>query len=176
MTANNTMLWSSNLTFVGSNALNLGTGTATMSANHTITTTANSLTIGGVISGAFLLTKAGAGTLVLAGANTFSNGLTLSAGVLALNNAAATGTGTFTIGNATSVDNTSGSAITLSNNNAITMSNFTFVGTNNLNFGTGAVTITGNRTVTATAGNLTIGGAIGQTGSARTLIKGVPAP
>ena len=171
MTANNAMLWNSNLTFVGSNALNLGTGTATMSANHTITTTANTLTIGGVVSGAFLLTKAGAGTLVLTGTNTFSNGLTLSGGVLALNNAAATGTGTFTIGNGTSVDNTSGSAITLSNNNAVTMSNFTFVGTNNLNFGTGAVTITGNRTVTVTAGNLTIGGAIGQTGGARKLTE-----
>ena len=60
MMDNNAMLWNANLTFVGSNPLNMGTGAVAISANHTITTTASTLTIGGVISGAFVLTKAGA--------------------------------------------------------------------------------------------------------------------
>ena len=66
-------------------------------------------------------------------------------------------TGTFTI-NGGSIDNTSGSAITLSTNNTQTWSgSFTFVGSNPLNLGTGAVTLTSSPAITVTSGTLTVG-------------------
>jgi autotransporter-associated beta strand protein len=79
-----------------------------------IAVTANTLTLGGAISdggNAYQFTKAGAGTLALGGASTFSGGLVLSAGTLAINNASALGTGAFTIA-AGAIDNSSGSVIT----------------------------------------------------------------
>lgn len=55
------------------------------------------ITVESVISGAGALTKAGAGTLVLSGANTFTGGLTISKGAVNAMNANALGTGTVTI-------------------------------------------------------------------------------
>ena len=121
--------------------MNLGTGAVTLSANRQVTVSASTLTEGGIISGAFSLTKAGAGALALSGANTFTGGMTLSAGELDINNATALGTGTFTISAGTTIDNTSGGTITETNNNAQSWNgDFTFTGTNALNLGTGAVT------------------------------------
>ncbi len=58
----------------------------------------NALTISAIISGAQSLNKTGAGRLVLSGANTFSGGLTHSAGILrAVTNPAALGAGTLTL-------------------------------------------------------------------------------
>src|SRR5205814_258301 len=120
-------------------------------------------TFSGVISGSAGngLTKAGTGTLTLAGANTFSGGLTLSAGTLNINSATAPGTGTFTISGGT-INNTSGNnALALSNNNLQSWNgDFTFTGTNNLNLGSGAVTMNASRQVTVSGGTLTVGGAI----------------
>ena len=121
------------------------------------------------------------GTLTLAGANTYAGGTTLTTGTLRINNGgssssnSAIGTGLLTI-TAGTIDNTSGGAITLATNNAQTWnSNFTFTGSNDLNLGTGAVslgTTTGTtRTVTTTAGNLTVGGAISNGTTAFGLIK-----
>jgi autotransporter-associated beta strand protein len=157
---NNAQSWGGSFSFVGSNPLNLGTGAVTLRASTTVTTSASSLTIGGNVGGAFGLTKAGGGTLTLSGANTYSGGLNLSAGQLNINSAGALGTGTFTVAGG-SIDNSSGAAITDGNNNAQTWSgNFTFVGSNALNLGSGAVTLSAGRTVTTTAGNLSIGGVI----------------
>lgn len=69
----------------GVNTLTLGGTTPT------ITTTAGTTTIGAVIAGSNGFTKAGAATLFLTGANTFSGGITLSGGVLRANNNAAFG-------------------------------------------------------------------------------------
>jgi autotransporter-associated beta strand protein len=157
---NNAQSWGASFTFTGTNALNLGTGTVALGANLTVTTTASTLTIGGVVSGAHTLTKAGAGSLALSGANTYSTGTTLTAGILDINSATAIGTGTLTI-SAGTINNTSGGAITDSNNNAMSWNaSFTFTGTSSLNMGTGAVTLTGNPTVTTTANTLTVGGVI----------------
>ena len=149
LSTNNAQNWNGNLIFAGTNDLNLGAGPVTMSSSRTVTVTSNNLTVGGVISGSgFSLTKAGAGTLTLDGADTYSGGTTLSAGLLNLNNAAALGSGTLTISGGT-IGNTSGSTITLSTNNAeIWKSNFTFAGSNDLNLGIGPVTMNGSSTVT----------------------------
>ena len=116
----------------------------------------NSGSTGGVI-----INKAGAGTWTLSGDNSFSGGLTLSAGKLNINSATALGIGTFSVGAAT-FDNTSGSALTLTPNNLQAWNgDFTFTGTNSLNLGTGAVTLGGTRNITTSANTLTVGGDIG---------------
>ncbi|MDB6120931.1 MAG: hypothetical protein JWO08_4712, partial [Verrucomicrobiaceae bacterium] len=71
-------------------------------ASRTITTSGLSpvdLIISGIISntGAQALVKAGNGSLVLGGVNTFTGGVNLTAGSIILNNAAGLGTGTLTI-------------------------------------------------------------------------------
>jgi autotransporter-associated beta strand protein len=148
------------------------TGTMALSANRGVTLSAGggtldtasstTLTINSIITGDGMLTKSGgSGTAVLAAANTFTGGTTLNAGTLAINHAAALGSGALTINGGT-IDNTSGAAITLSTNNALNLNaDFTFAGTHDLNLGAGAVTLNANRTVTVSAGTLTIGGAIG---------------
>src|SRR5207237_274237 len=114
----------------------------------------------------------GTGALTLSGNNTYSGTTTLAAGQLNLNSATAIGTGTFVIAAGTTIDNTSGAAVTLTSNNPQTWSgDFTFGGTNPLNLGTGAVTLTASRQVTVAGGNLTVGGAIGDGGSGFGLTK-----
>ena len=158
---NNAQNWNASFTFVGSSNLSMGTGAVTLGANPTVTVTAGTLSVGGVIGGVHSVTKAGTGTLTLSGANTFGNGMTLSAGGLNINNATALGTGTFTIAAGTTIDNTSGGAITVSSNNAQTWNgSFTFTGSNNLNLGTGAVALAANPTITTSAGVLTVGGVV----------------
>ena len=69
-------------------ALNAGGGT--------FDTNGNVATLAGAIAGTGGLTKIGAGTLVLSGANTYSGGTTLAAGTLRLANNQALGTGALT--------------------------------------------------------------------------------
>ena len=86
-TANYAQTWGGDFAFTGTRNLNLGTGAVSMSASRQVTANANALTVGGVISGAgFGLTKAGAGTLILGGANTYSGTTLVNAGTLELSN------------------------------------------------------------------------------------------
>jgi len=161
------------LTLAGANPTITAAGTHTISAPVTfatgvtvgVTAVGDSLTVSGAIGqtgGAQILTKTGAGALTLSGNNTYSGGTILNGGQLNINSATAIGTGGLTISAGTTIDNTSGGAITLSNNNTQTWNgNFTFAGTNNLNMGTGAVTMSGNTQVTVNASTLTEGGVIG---------------
>ncbi len=117
------------------------------------------------------------GKWTLAGDNSHSGGTTLSGATVGcrLNIASATalGTGTFTIsgGNNASFDNTSGSALALTTNNPQSWANdFTFAGSNDLNMGSGAVIMAGNRNVTVTDNKLTVG-AIGESTAGRSLQK-----
>ncbi len=164
--------WNGSFTFIGTNPLNMGTGAVTIATTSpTITVNSSTLTEGGIISGAFSITKAGAGALVLSGTNTFTGGVNLNAGQLNINNAKALGSGAgpFTIANGTTIDNTSAGAITLTNNNAQTWNgSFTFVGTQNLNMGTGAITLGASPTITVTANTLTEGGTINNSGQSIT--------
>src|SRR4029077_17403213 len=190
LSTNNAQAWNGDFTFTGTKNLNLGTGAVTMNASRIVTVSGGTLTVGGPISGAtFGITKAGTGTLILngvvgtnsgavtmnsnsgtrtlAGNNTYTGGTTLNGGSTLNINAAGTsstnsaiGTGTLTINGGT-IDNTSGSAITLATNNAQAWNgDFTFAGSNNLNLGTGAVTMNASRTITVNGGTLTVGGPI----------------
>lgn len=121
------------------------------------------------------LSLTGAGTVTLAGANTYTGLTILSGGTLNINNAGAGGTssaiglGTLQMLVGTTIDNTSGGAITLSTNNAANWAgDFTFGGTNNLNFGTGVVILGSSRTITLNGTNstLTFGGTATNTSGA----------
>lgn len=79
--------WGGDFSFTGTNALNMGTGAVALSANRQVTVNSNTLTVGGAISGSFSLTKAGSGTLLLSGTNTYSGGTTITAGTLTLGSA-----------------------------------------------------------------------------------------
>jgi autotransporter-associated beta strand protein len=142
--------------------LTLG-GTYTGGAN-TIQGVIINNTVGGSGTGAVALNKQDASIWTLAGANTFSGGVTISAGTLNINNAgsgtsSAIGTGTLTITGGT-IDNTTGSAITLSTANPVAFNgDFTFGGTKSLNLGGGAVAMGASRTITlnGTGTTLTFG-------------------
>jgi autotransporter-associated beta strand protein len=134
--------------------ITLGSGTLTTGGDN------SSTSFSGIISQTGNLIKNGTGAFTLSGNNTFSGTTTLNLGTLNINSATALGTGTFIIASG-SIDNTSAGAITLTNNNIQNWNgNFTFTGTQNLNLGTGNVVMNAARTVTTTAGNLTIGGVV----------------
>ncbi|RYD21097.1 MAG: hypothetical protein EOP88_12610 [Verrucomicrobiaceae bacterium] len=117
--------------------------------------------IGG--SASAIITKRGAGSLTLSGANTFAGDLVLEAGVLNLNSPTALGaaTGFLTIQGGT-LNNTSGAAVASTVNKPQKWeADFTFTGSNDLTLGTGAVTIGGtgtSRTVTVNANTFGSGG------------------
>ena len=157
-----------------SNTISAGSvGAKQIVVNGTITSSPVSLS-GNITDGAgsISISKSGAGTLSLSGAaNNYSGGVTLGAGVLNVNSATALGTGALVINGGT-IGSTAGAAVTVSTNNVQTWGgNFGFGGTQTLNLGTGAVTLTGSRSIsmvnsgTTTAPTVTVGGAIGDGGS-----------
>ena len=94
-TNNNSQFWNTNFTFTGTQSLNMGTGAVSLGsvagATRTVTVNGNILTVGGVISNGtnattptINLAKAGAGTMVLSGANTFSGKVSVQAGNLSV--------------------------------------------------------------------------------------------
>jgi autotransporter-associated beta strand protein len=164
LAGNNVQTWNGSFTFTGTQSLNLGTGAVTMPNHTTITVNGQTLTVGGVISEGTsnrVLTKAGAGTLVLGGNNTFGGGFTLLGGTLNLNNAGALGAGVFTIEAGTTLDNITGSPLALfANNTQVWNGSYTFTGSSNLDLGSGTVTLGSNITVTTGAGSLNVRGVI----------------
>jgi autotransporter-associated beta strand protein len=161
-TVNSLAISSPGVSIGGANTLTVNSTASTAIA---VSAASGSTTISANLAGASAgLTKTGAGTLILSGANTFGGGLSISAGTLNLNSSTAAGNGAITISGGT-LDNTSGSSVTLSNNNTQSWNgNFAFTGTRDLNMGTGAVALGASRTVTVNGGNLTVGGAISGTG------------
>ena len=181
-------------TAVGTGNVNIAENVnpAAMAFNNTAVNYTISSTGAFNIFGPGPLTKSGTGSLTLNTANTYSGGTTISGGTLNLGlsdasttaTASAIGTGQLSLGLNTTINNTSGGAVTLRTNNPQTWTgDFTFTGTDNLNMGTGAVTVIANATqatpqggtaVTVAAKTLTVGGAITMPGTSNGLIKAGP--
>ena len=123
-----------------------------------------SLTLAGIVSGlGKSLSMVGAGTATLSAANSYSGGTVLAAGKLNLAHDGSLGAGLVTLAGGT-LDAVAG-VRTLSANNSIHVTgDFTFAGTNNLNLGTGTVTIPVVKTLSVTASTLTIGGPVAGNG------------
>jgi fibronectin-binding autotransporter adhesin len=147
-----------------------GTGPATISLSNSLgallpaAVNVNSTTdfafVGpGSIGGTAPLTKDGAAALTISSSNSYAGGTVLNAGTLNVNAPSALGTGTVTITGGT-LGNSSGAAVTLSTNNPQSWTgDVAFAGPDNLNMGTGVVTLggVGARTVTVPSGTLTVG-------------------
>ena len=105
------------------------------------------------------------GRFLLSGNNTYSGNTTLTSasGILNINSATAISSGALITTGSATINNTSGSAVILSNNNnlnlqGVAIQTLTFTGTNDLSFGSGVLTIEQTaRTVSTTAGKLTVG-------------------
>ena len=169
-TYNNAIGLSVDINFIGSNSLNLGTGAVTLNTTPTITVSNNTLTIGGVLSGGYGITKAGAGTLLLSGASTYTGLTTINAGTIKLG---ATGNATNsplgTVAAGTSVS--SGATLDLNGFTLGTSEPLTLNGTGVSNSGAllnssgtavnynAAITL-GSASSIGTNGNITLGGGI----------------
>ena len=135
-----------------------------MNASRQVTVSANTLTVGGSISGTgYGLTKMGTGALALTGSNTYSGGTMLTLGTLILGNSSALGTGTLTFNGGT-LDSSVANLVNSQNNAQNWNADFTFAGTNSLNLGTGPVVMNASRQVTVSANKLTVGGPISGSG------------
>ncbi len=128
--------------------VSISSGTATINGNSAIT---GSVDITG-------------GILNLGGTNSISSGVTLTAGTLNIGKAAAIGVNAFTI-NGGSFDNIFGAAMTLNNNPLKLNGSFIFIGSNDLDTGTGAVTLLSSSTISVTAKTLTVAGVIDDAGA-----------
>ncbi|NQX01225.1 autotransporter-associated beta strand repeat-containing protein [bacterium] len=90
--------WGVDITFTGTNSLNMGNGAVTLGASRTVNVANNTLAVGAVGDGAadYNLVKTGSGKLVLNGGNIGGN-LDIQSGILGINQdffgAAPTGTG-----------------------------------------------------------------------------------
>ncbi len=132
-----------------------------------------SLTIASVISGTANITKTGAGTTTLTGANTFTGNTTVSAGVLNIQNATALGT----TGAGTTVN--AGAALQVQGSIAVGAEALTLNGSGIANDGAlrsmsgnnswaGAVTLGSASTIASDSGTLTLSGALNNGGFAVT--------
>ncbi len=147
------------------------TGSVTMGAAASIGTTGD-ITLNGVVSGSFALTKVGAGNLNLNGANTYTLGTTISAGTVKLGSNTGLGTGTATVSTGATLDlngttttnalvlsgtltNTSATAAT--NSGLATLTTAAIVNINNPITLSGIISSTGALTKTGT-GTLTLSG------------------
>lgn len=129
-----------------------------------------SLAITGGITFTEAVKKSGAGAVTLSGSNTGAGGVLLSAGTLNLNSAAALGSGVLTIEGG-ALGSTGGGGVTLNNNAQVWNGSFAFSGPDNLNLGSGAVTLGRSVVVDVAAASLTVGGVISSGADVYSLTK-----
>jgi autotransporter-associated beta strand protein/T5SS/PEP-CTERM-associated repeat protein len=133
-----------------------------LTGNGTMDVGANVLTNSGVISGAGSLTKAGAGTMVLGAANTYTGETTINAGTVAISNGSSFGSNTVTFAsNGTTV--AALASVQVTNNYALTGNGTMDVGANVLTnsgviSGAGSLTKAGAGTMVLGAANTYAGG------------------
>ena len=134
--------------------------TATISGGVNLTVAGDGNTTFNSVLTIATLNKNGNGMLTLNGGSTYGGGTFLNSGQLNFNNASAIGTGPLVIAGGV-IDNTSAGAIVNALNNPQNWNaDITFLGTKDLNLGTGSVSMNGSRQVTVNAGTLTVGGNI----------------
>ena len=141
-----------------------GAGTGGLTANDSIGTGNLTLSGNNTYKGD---TTVVSGILALSGNNQGLTGnVVVNGGTLAINNATALSTGQLNI-NGGNIDNTSGDPVTVSTGNTINLNaDLYFVGSNDLNVGTGTVYLNaGVVNFTINAGNLTVGGAVNDNGN-----------
>ena len=149
----------------GIDASGLATGTTTISGNLALganqtwnvgSAAAATLTVPAVINGSgFGITKSGAGTLTLSGANTYTGGTTINGGTLVTGNGSALGSGALTMNGGTFKNGAAGVNVT---NNIIIgggTNTLTENGANNFQF-TGTLSGAGNVTFGGGGGNASI--------------------
>ncbi|RPI58205.1 MAG: hypothetical protein EHM48_10430, partial [Planctomycetaceae bacterium] len=152
--------------FTGTQSLNLGTGAVTFNATPKITVNANTLTVGGAITGgAYGITKDGAGTLLLSVANTMTGPVTIKAGTLSVGNAGSLGTPSSIVFDGGVLNNTTGGSIALAPSSIAINGSFGISGVEGFNLGTAPVTLTATPDINVTIGtsttrSLTLGGVI----------------
>ena len=144
------------------------TGAGNVSLNQPIQTGSGAISINVNNTGALIINNDTAASADY----TYSGTMTLTSGKLILNSVTALGNisaGTTILGG--SLDCQVSGGITLNNEPFAWNGDFTFIGTQPLNIGAGAVTLGGNRQVTVTANTLTVGGVIGDGASSFSLTK-----
>ena len=163
---NNAQNWNGDFTYAGSaNNLNLGSGAVTLGASRQVTVSANTLTVGGIISGSsYGLTKAGGGTLALSGANTFSGTTVISGGTLTLSNSLA-------LQNSTLNYNNQGGTLSFGSLTSAFIAGLT--GSQNLNYGSVNLNLGTNNTTSTYSGLLSGSGQLQKSGTS-TLTLGNP--
>ena len=121
-------------------------GNVTMTGHSSIGADADTLTLSGVVSGAFNLTKVGSGAIVMTGVNTFSGTTTISAGTLEAGAAGA-------LGSTSNVTISSGGTLLLSGSGnrvndgaTVTLAGGT-IDANNMTETFGAMTLTANSVI-----------------------------
>ena len=159
-------------TFVGSGALTMSPGGTgfTLTDNSIITVNANTLTLGNAIAGAYGITKAGAGSLILSAVNTYSGATAVNNGVLNMAGSATNSDVTFSSG-ATLVGAGAVASLTLDSANLrVDTAAGAMTATNNP--GTGNLTLTGTTTVYLDGAPVTVTNAICVLGYFGTLTGG----
>lgn len=99
--------------------------------------------------GGFNVTGDGTGSLTLSGSNTYAGGTTISAGTLVLGSTNAIGTNVLKI-NGGALDSAVTNLVMRGNNSQQWFGNFSYLGSNNLNMGTGAINVSNALTVSIT--------------------------